>query len=155
MDRKEVDTQHSQVRVLQPQPASRVSTASHMKVAQSRAVPRGFADMSWSRCAKFRNGSATPASCLRRRAVPRESILTRRLPDSRRDSQISGKVIQGVKRRVANTASSGSELSRPSSTNQNSKPRNKSLTIRPATVCWRTELMIEKRARRASWHPYS
>ena len=50
--------------------------------------------------------------------------------------------------RVANTASSGSELSRPSSTNQNSKPRNKSLTIRPATVCRRTELMIEKRARR-------
>ena len=48
--------------------------------------------------------------------------------------------------RVANTASSGSELSRPSSTNQNSKPRNKSLTIRPATVCRRTELMIEKRA---------
>jgi hypothetical protein len=47
-----------------------------------------------------------------------------------------------------NTASSGSELSRPSSTNQNSKPRNKSLTIRPATVCRRTELMIEKRARR-------
>ena len=42
----------------------------------------------------------------------------------------------------------GSELSRPSSTNQNSKPRNKSLTIRPATVCRRTELMIEKRARR-------
>ena len=49
--------------------------------------------------------------------------------------------------RVANTAPSGSELSRPSSTNQNSKPRNKSLTIRPATVCRRTELMIEKRAR--------
>ena len=48
--------------------------------------------------------------------------------------------------RVANTASSGSELSRPSWTNQNSKPRNKSLTIRPATVCRRTELMIEKRA---------
>jgi hypothetical protein len=34
----------AEVRILPPQPASLVSTASHMKVAQNRAVPRGFAD---------------------------------------------------------------------------------------------------------------
>jgi Transketolase, thiamine diphosphate binding domain len=45
-------------------------------------------------------------------------------------------------------APSGSELSRPSSTSQTSTPRNRSLTIRPATGCRRTKLMIEKRARR-------
>jgi hypothetical protein len=42
---------------------------------------------------------------------------------------------------------SGQHCFKASSTNQNSKPRNKSLTIRPATGCRRTELMIEKRAR--------
>ena len=31
----------------------------------NRAVPRGFADMSWSPCAEFGHGGAIPASCLR------------------------------------------------------------------------------------------
>jgi hypothetical protein len=31
---------------------------------KNRAVPRGFADMSWSLCAEFANGGAIPAFCL-------------------------------------------------------------------------------------------
>src|SRR4030088_2732991 len=55
------------VRLLPPQPGSPVSTASPMKVAQNRAVPRGFSDMGWSPCAEIGPGSAILASRLQER----------------------------------------------------------------------------------------
>jgi hypothetical protein len=38
-----------------------------MKVAQNRAVPRGFSDLGWSPCAEIGHGSAIPASRLQER----------------------------------------------------------------------------------------
>src|ERR1700716_3176185 len=45
----------------QPVGLQRVTYEGRLK---NRAVPRGFADMSWSPCAEFGNGGAIPASCL-------------------------------------------------------------------------------------------
>ena len=55
---------NAEVRVPPPQPASPSLTRHILRSLKNRAVPRGFADMSWSRCAEFGNGGAIPASCL-------------------------------------------------------------------------------------------
>jgi hypothetical protein len=60
-----VSLRNAKVRILPPQPASPVSIASQMKVAQNRAVPRHFADMTRSPCAEMGHGSIISGPCLR------------------------------------------------------------------------------------------